>query len=166
METVWSKKIVIVLILFIQIVGLSSIFFQSKLERDKIEKERAKYYIITDVNKKDVLKIEKKYLTATEIDNIKFTKSGDEKVYTIEDNRLIEDIIFMLDFSKFVYDDKMTMGEEDINLQILTSINKINLSVSAESKVATLKYNDSTFIVNLTDDFYNFIYDFYSKISN
>ena len=122
--------------------------------------------IITDVNKKDVLKIEKKYLTATEIDNIKFTKSGDEKVYTIEDNRLIEDIIFMLDFSKFVYDDKMTMGEEDINLQILTSINKINLSVSAESKVATLKYNDSTFIVNLTDDFYNFIYDFYSKISN
>ena len=166
METVLSKKIVIVLILFIQIVGLSSIFFQSKLERDKIEKERAKYYIITDVNKKDVLKIEKKYLTATEIDNIKFTKSGDEKVYTIEDNRLIEDIIFMLDFSKFVYDDKMTMGEEDINLQILTSINKINLSVSAESKVATLKYNDSTFIVNLTDDFYNFIYDFYSKISN
>lgn len=52
-------KNIIILVLIIEIVGLGLIFYQSSLERAKVRKEREKYYIVTDINNNDVLKIEK-----------------------------------------------------------------------------------------------------------
>ena len=56
-------KNIVILVLIIEIVGLGLIFYQSSLERAKVRKEREKYYIVTDINNNDVLKIEKKYLS-------------------------------------------------------------------------------------------------------
>ena len=53
-------KNIVILVLIIEIVGLGLIFYQSSLERAKVRKEREKYYIVTDINNNDVLKIEKK----------------------------------------------------------------------------------------------------------
>lgn len=52
-------KNIVILVLIIEIVGLGLIFYQSSLERAKVRKEREKYYIVTDINNNDVLKIEK-----------------------------------------------------------------------------------------------------------
>ena len=50
-------KLVFILVLLIEIIGLGLIFYQSSLERAKVRKEREKYYIVTDINNNDVLKI-------------------------------------------------------------------------------------------------------------
>ena len=57
-------KFAIILTSIIEIFGLGIIFYQSSVEAGRIQKERDKYYIVVDVNKKDVLKIEKKYFCA------------------------------------------------------------------------------------------------------
>ena len=67
-------KNIIILVLIIEIVGLGLIFYQSSLERAKVRKEREKYYIVTDINNNDVLKIEKKYLSPQELNKIIITK--------------------------------------------------------------------------------------------
>ena len=76
-------KNIIILVLIIEIVGLGLIFYQSSLERAKVRKEREKYYIVTDMNNNDVLKIEKKYLSSQELNKIVITKSGNDKKYII-----------------------------------------------------------------------------------
>ena len=74
-------KNIIILVLIIEIVGLGLIFYQSSLERAKVRKEREKYYIVTDINNNDVLKIEKKYLSPQELNKIVITKAGNDKKY-------------------------------------------------------------------------------------
>ena len=67
-------KNIVILVLIIEIVGLGLIFYQSSLERAKVRKEREKYYIVTDINNNDVLKIEKKYLSPQELNKIVITR--------------------------------------------------------------------------------------------
>lgn len=158
-------KNIIILVLIIEIVGLGLIFYQSSLKRAKVRKEREKYYIVTDINNNDVLKIEKKYLSPQELNKIVITKAGNDKKYIIEDKKLMGDIISKSEFSKFVSNSELTMGTEDITITFENNNNVFSISLSAEDRTATLKYNEYSFLVTVTDDFYNFVYELYSKIS-
>ena len=158
-------KNIIILVLIIEIVGLGLIFYQSSLERAKVRKEREKYYIVTDMNNNDVLKIEKKYLSSQELNKIVITKSGNDKKYIIEDKKLMDDVISKFEFSKFVSNSELTMGTEDITITFESNNNVFSISLSAEDRTATLKYNEYSFLVTVNDDFYNFVYELYSKIS-
>ncbi len=159
-------KLVFILVLLIEIIGLGLIFYQSSLEKAKVRKEREKYYIVTDINNNDVLKIEKKYLSPQELNKIVITKAGNDKKYIIEDKKLMEDIISKFEFSKFVSNSELTMGTEDITITFENNNNNVfSISLSAEDRTATLKYNEYSFLVTVTDDFYNFVYELYSKIS-
>lgn len=158
-------KFAIILTSIIEIFGLGIIFYQSSVEAGRIQKERDKYYIVVDVNKKDVLKIEKKYLSSQELNKIKIIKAGNEKKYIIEDKKLIDDIISKVEFGKFVSNPSLNMGTEDLNIAFESNNNNVSISLSAEDRTAILKYNDSAFLVTVTEDFYNFIYELYSKIS-
>ena len=158
-------KNIIILVLIIEIVGLGLIFYQSSLERAKVRKEREKYYIVTDINNNDVLKIEKKYLSPQELNKIVITKAGNDKKYIIEDKKLMEDVISKFEFSKFVSNSELTMWTEDITITFESNNNVFSISLSAEDRTATLKYNEYSFLVTVTDDFYNFVYELYSKIS-
>lgn len=158
-------KFAIILTSIIEIFGLGIIFYQSSVETGRIQKERDKYYIVVDVNKKDVLKIEKKYLSSQELNKIKIIKAGNEKKYIIEDKKLMDDIISKVEFGKFVSNPSLNMGTEDLNIAFESNNNNVSISLSAEDRTAILKYNDSAFLVTVTEDFYNFIYELYSKIS-
>lgn len=158
-------KFAIILTSIIEIFGLGIIFYQSSVEAGRIQKERDKYYIVVDVNKKDVLKIEKKYLSSQELNKIKIIKAGNEKKYIIEDKKLMDDIISKVEFGKFVSNPSLNMGTEDLNIAFESNNNNVSLSLSAEDRTAILKYNESAFLVTVTEDFYNFIYDLFSKIS-
>lgn len=158
-------KNIVILVLIIEIVGLGLIFYQSSLERAKVRKEREKYYIVTDINNNDVLKIEKKYLSPQELNKIVITKAGNDKKYIIEDKKLIGDVISKFEFSKFVSNSELIMGTEDITITFESNNNVFSISLSAEDRTATLKYNEYSFLVTVTDDFYNFVYELYSKIS-
>lgn len=159
-------KLVFILVLLIEIIGLGLIFYQSSLEKAKVRKEREKYYIVTDINNNDVLKIEKKYLSPQELNKIVITKAGNDKKYIIEDKKLMGDIISKFEFSKFVSNSELTMGTEDITITFENNNNNVfSISLSAEDRTATLKYNEYSFLVTVTDDFYNFVYELYSKIS-
>lgn len=158
-------KNIIILVLIIEIVGLGLIFYQSSLERAKVRKEREKYYIVTDINNNDVLKIEKKYLSPQELNKIVITKAGNDKKYIIEDKKLMGDVISKFEVSKFVSNSELTMGTEDITITFESNNNVFSISLSAEDRTATLKYNEYSFLVTVTDDFYNFVYELYSKIS-
>lgn len=158
-------KFAIILTSIIEIFGLGIIFYQSSVEAGRIQKERDKYYIVVDVNKKDVLKIEKKYLSSQELNKIKIIKAGNEKKYIIEDKKLMDDIISKVEFGKFVSNPSLNMGTEDLNIAFESNNNNVSISLSAEDKTAILKYNESAFLVTVTEDFYNFIYDLFSKIS-
>ncbi|WP_311526024.1 hypothetical protein [uncultured Parvimonas sp.] len=158
-------KFAIILTSIIEIFGLGIIFYQSSVEAGRIQKERDKYYIVVDVNKKDVLKIEKKYLSSQELNKIKIIKAGNEKKYIIEDKKLMDDIISKVEFGKFVSNPSLNMGTEDLNIAFESNNNNVSISLSAEDRTAILKYNDSAFLVTVTEDFYNFIYELYSKIS-
>lgn len=158
-------KFAIILTSIIEIFGLGIIFYQSSVEAGRIQKERDKYYIVVDVNKKDVLKIEKKYLSSQELNKIKIIKAGNEKKYIIEDKKLMDDIISKVEFGKFVSNPSLNMGTEDLNIAFESNNNNFSISLSAEDRTAILKYNESAFLVTVTEDFYNFIYDLFSKIS-
>lgn len=158
-------KFAIILTSIIEIFGLGIIFYQSSVEAGRIQKERDKYYIVVDVNKKDVLKIEKKYLSSQELNKIKIIKAGNEKKYIIEDKKLMDDIISKVEFGKFVSNPSLNMGTEDLNIAFESNNNNVSISLSAEDRTAILKYNDSAFLVTVTEDFYNFVYELYSKIS-
>lgn len=158
-------KFAIILTSIIEIFGLGIIFYQSSVEAGRIQKERDKYYIVVDVNKKDVLKIEKKYLSSQELNKIKIIKAGNEKKYIIEDKKLMDDIISKVEFGKFVSNPSLNMGTEDLNIAFESNNNNVSISLSAEDRTGILKYNDSAFLVTVTEDFYNFIYELYSKIS-
>lgn len=77
----------------------------------------------------------------------------------------MEDVIAKVDFTKFVSNSNLTMGTIDITINFESNNNVFTISLSAEDKTATLKYNEYTFYVTVSDDFYNFVYDLYSKIS-
>lgn len=158
-------KPVYIIVLIIEIIGLGLIFYQSRLERANVRKEREKYYIVTDMNKNDVLKIEKKYLSSQELNKIVITKAENNKKYIVEDKKLMDDIISKIEFSKFVSNSELTMGKEDITISFESNNNVFSISLSQEDKTATLKYNEYSFFVTVSDDFYNFVYDLYSKIS-
>ncbi|WP_308577365.1 hypothetical protein [uncultured Parvimonas sp.] len=158
-------KFAIILTSIIEIFGLGIIFYQSSVEGGRIQKERDKYYIVVDVNKKDVLKIEKKYLSSQELNKIKIIKAGNEKKYIIEDKKLMDDIISKVEFGKFVSNPSLNMGTEDLNIAFESNNNNVSISLSAEDRTAILKYNDSAFLVTVTEDFYNFVYELFSKIS-
>ncbi|KXB64407.1 hypothetical protein HMPREF3181_01535 [Parvimonas sp. KA00067] len=158
-------KFAIILTSIIEIFGLGIIFYQSSVEAGRIQKERDKYYIVVDVNKKDVLKIEKKYLSSQELNKIKIIKAGNEKKYIIEDKKLMDDIISKVEFGKFVSNPSLNMGTEDLNIAFESNNNNVSISLSAEDRTAILKYNESAFLVTVTEDFYSFIYDLFSKIS-
>ena len=158
-------KFAIILTSIIEIFGLGIIFYQSSVEAGRIQKERDKYYIVVDVNKKDVLKIEKKYLSSQELNKIKIIKAGNEKKYIIEDKKLMDDIISKVEFGKFVSNPSLNMGTEDLNIAFESNNNNVSISLSAEDRTPILKYNESAFLVTVTEDFYNFIYDLFSKIS-
>lgn len=161
-----NKKIGILIAILIYILGISIIFVQSKIEADKITKEREKFYIVMDTNKKDVLKIEKKYFNSSSINKMKIIKTGDDKIYSIEDKKLMEDIMDKMDFLKFVSDSSLNMSTEDITFEIVTESNVLSITMSQENKVATLKYNDSTLLVTVTDEFYDMIYSIYDKVKS
>ena len=158
-------KFAIILTSIIEIFGLGIIFYQSSVEAGRIQKERDKYYIVVDVNKKDVLKIEKKYLSSQELNKIKIIKAGNEKKYIIEDKKLMDDIISKVEFGKFVSNPSLNVGTEDLNIAFESNNNNVSISLSAEDRTAILKYNESAFLVTVTEDFYNFVYELYSKIS-
>ncbi|MFT4452202.1 hypothetical protein [Parvimonas sp. G1425] len=158
-------KPVFILVLLIEIIGLGLIFYQSSLERAKVKKEREKYYIVTDMNKNDVLKIEKKHLSSQELNKIVITKAENDKKYIVEDKKLMDDIISKIEFSKFVSNSELTMEKEDITITFESNNNVFSISLSSEDKTAVLKYNEYSFFVTVSDDFYNFVYELYSKIS-
>lgn len=158
-------KPVFILVLLIEIIGLGLIFYQSSLERAKVKKEREKYYIVTDMNKNDVLKIEKKHLSSQELNKIVITKAENDKKYIVEDKKLMDDIISKIEFSKFVSNSELTMEKEDITITFESNTNVFSISLSSEDKTAVLKYNEYSFFVTVSDDFYNFVYELYSKIS-
>ena len=158
-------KNIIILVLIIEIVGLGLIFYQSSLERAKVRKEREKYYIVTDMNKNDVLKIEKKHLSSQELNKIVITKAENDKKYIVEDKKLMDDIVSKIEFSKFVSNSELTMEKEDITITFESNNNVFSISLSSEDKTAVLKYNEYSFFVTVSDDFYNFVYELYSKIS-
>lgn len=158
-------KPVFILVLLIEIIGLGLIFYQSSLERAKFRKEREKYYIVTDMNKNDVLKIEKKHLSSQELNKIVITKAENDKKYIVEDKKLMDDIISKIEFSKFVSNSELTMEKEDITITFESNNNVFSISLSSEDKTAVLKYNEYSFFVTVSDDFYNFVYELYSKIS-
>ncbi|EGV08722.1 hypothetical protein HMPREF9127_1374 [Parvimonas sp. oral taxon 393 str. F0440] len=141
------------------------IFYHSSLERAKVRKEREKYYIVTDMNKNDVLKIEKKHLSSQELNKIVITKAENDKKYIVEDKKLMDDIISKIEFSKFVSNSELTMEKEDITITFESNNNVFSISLSSEDKTAVLKYNEYSFFVTISDDFYNFVYELYSKIS-
>ncbi|MFT4445296.1 hypothetical protein [Parvimonas sp. G1967] len=158
-------KPVFILVLLIEIIGLGLIFYQSSLERAKVRKEREKYYIVTDMNKNDVLKIEKKHLSSQELNKIVITKAENDKKYIVEDKKLMDDIISKIEFSKFVSNSELTMEKEDITITFESNNNVFSISLSSEDKTAVLKYNEYSFFATVSDDFYNFVYELYSKIS-
>ena len=158
-------KPVYIIVLIIEIIGLGLIFYQSSLERANVRKEREKYYIVTDMNKNDVLKIEKKYLSSQELNKIVITKAENDKKYIIEDKKLMDDIISKVEFSKFISNSELTMGKEDITITFESNNNVFSITLSEEDKTAILKYNEYSFFVTVSDDFYNFVYDLYSKIT-
>lgn len=158
-------KPVFILVLLIEIIGLGLIFYQSSLERAKVRKEREKYYIVTDMNKNDVLKIEKKHLSSQELNKIVITKAENDKKYIVEDKKLMDDIVSKIEFSKFVSNSELTMEKEDITITFESNNNVFSISLSSEDKTAVLKYNEYSFFVTVSDDFYNFVYELYSKIS-
>lgn len=158
-------KPVFILVLLIEIIGLGLIFYHSSLERAKVRKEREKYYIVTDMNKNDVLKIEKKHLSSQELNKIVITKAENDKKYIVEDKKLMDDIISKIEFSKFVSNSELTMEKEDITITFESNNNVFSISLSSEDKTAVLKYNEYSFFVTVSDDFYNFVYELYSKIS-
>lgn len=158
-------KPVFILVLLIEIIGLGLIFYQSSLERAKVRKEREKYYIVTDMNKNDVLKIEKKHLSSQELNKIVIAKAENDKKYIVEDKKLMDDIISKIEFSKFVSNSELTMEKEDITITFESNNNVFSISLSSEDKTAFLKYNEYSFFVTVSDDFYNFVYELYSKIS-
>ena len=145
-------KNIIILVLIIEIVGLGLIFYQSSLERAKVRKES--YEIALQNNS---LKIEKKYLSPQELNKIVIIKAGNDKKYIIEDKKLMEDVISKFEFSKFVSNSELTMGTEDITITFESNNNVFSISLSAEDRTATLKYNEYSFLVTVTDDFYNFV---------
>jgi hypothetical protein len=158
-------KNVIILVFIIEFVGLGLIFYRSSVERGKIRKEREKYYIVTDINHNDVLKIEKKYLSSQELNKIVITKVENDKKYIIEEKKLMDDVISKLDFNKFISNSKLNMGTEDITISFESNNNTLSITLSAEDRAATLKYNDYSFTITVSDEFYNFIYELYSRIS-
>lgn len=158
-------KSIFIIVLIIEIIGLGLIFYQSSLERANIRKEREKYYIVTDMNKNDVLRIEKKHLSSQELNKIVITKAENDKKYIIEDKKLMDDVISKVEFSKFISNSELTMGKEDITITFESNNNVFSITLSEEDKTATLKYNAYSFFVTVSDDFYNFVYDLYSKIS-
>lgn len=158
-------KPVYIIVLIIEIIGLGLIFYQSSLERANVRKEREKYYIVTDMNKNDVLKIEKKHLSSQELNKIVITKAENDKKYIVEDKKLMDDIISKIEFSKFVSNSELSMGKEDITITFESNNNVFSISLSSEDKTAVLKYNEYSFFVTVSDDFYNFVYELYSKIS-
>ena len=109
--------------------------------------------------------MKKKYLSPQELNKIVITKAGNDKKYIIEDKKLMEDVISKFEFSKFVSNSELTMGTEDITITFESNNNVFSISLSAEDRTATLKYNEYSFLVTVTDDFYNFVYELYSKIS-
>jgi len=158
-------KNVIILVFIIEFVGLGLIFYRSSVERGKIRKEREKYYIVTDINHNDVLKIEKKYLSSQELNKIVITKVENDKKYIIEEKKLMDDVISKLDFNKFISNSKLNMRTEDITISFESNNNTLSITLSAEDRTATLKYNDYSFTITVSDEFYNFIYELYSRIS-
>ena len=99
------------------------------------------------------------------MNKIVITKAGNDKKYIIEDKKLIGDVISKFEFSKFVSNSELTMGTEDITITFESNNNVFSISLSAEDRAATLKYNEYSFLVTVTYDFYNFVYELYSKIS-
>lgn len=164
MQNLKKKRNAILVSILIYIVGLSLIFIQQKIEFYNIQKQREGYYILVDKNKKDILKIDKKYFLPKEIKKIKFLKKGDEKFYTIEDINLIEDLISKIDIGKFIYDKDILEIQEDITIEIVNLSNSLSISLSKDDKNAVLTYGDDKFFVTVDEEFYNFIYDLFDKI--
>ncbi|XTI74069.1 hypothetical protein ACP4DD_05185 [Parvimonas sp. G1425] len=77
----------------------------------------------------------------------------------------MDDIISKIEFSKFVSNSELTMEKEDITITFESNNNVFSISLSSEDKTAVLKYNEYSFFVTVSDDFYNFVYELYSKIS-
>ena len=136
------------------------------IENNRIKKQRDGYYIIMDKNQKDVLKIDKKYFNLEKIEKIRFSKKDEQRVYTVEDKKLIEDIMDKINFGKFVYDEDISEIEQDITVTIFNSSNLLTITLSKDDKNAVLDYNDKKFLVTVDEEFYDFIYDLYDKISS
>lgn len=161
-----KKRNAIFIAIFIYILGISIIFFQTMIENNRIKKQRDGYYIIMDKNQKDVLKIDKKYFNLEKIEKIRFSKKNEQRVYTVEDKKLIEDIMDKINFGKFVYDEDISEIEQDITVTIFNSSNLLTITLSKDDKNAVLDYNDKKFLVTVDEEFYDFIYDLYDKISS
>lgn len=159
-----KKKNAILVSVAIYILGLSLIFIQVRLYDYKIQKEREGYYIVVDKDKKDILKIDKKYFLPKEIKKIKFSKKDDEKFYTVEDRNLIEDLISKINIGNFIYDKDILEINEDITIEIVNLSNSLVISLSKDEKNAALTYGNDKFFVTVDDEFYDFIYDFFNKI--
>lgn len=160
-----QKKKSFIIAIFIYLIGIIAIFIQTKSEYNRIMKQREKYYIIMDANNKDILKIDKKYFFPTDIEKIKLKQKDNEKVYTIEDKKLIEDIMKEVDFGKFIYNQTSVDINEDIKVEIFNLSNLLSISLSKDDKNAILNYENKKFSVTVNDNFYNFIYELFNKIS-
>ena len=100
------------------------------------------------------------------IEKIRFSKKDEQRVYTVEDKKLIEDIMDKINFGKFVYDEDISEIEQDITVTIFNSSNLLTITLSKDDKNAILDYNDKKFLVTVDEEFYDFIYDLYDKISS
>lgn len=161
-----NKKVGISFVILIIIFGLFMIFFTTKTNNDEILRDRQRYHIIIDSNKNDVLKIEKKIFDISNIKYIKITRSNSETVYRIDDKTLMSDIISNINFEKFLYNQAYTMDTEDWTLEIGLSGKTSKFIFSNSSKIVKFNYNDTDFLLEVDDGFYNFMYELFGKLES
>lgn len=146
--------------------GLFYIYKSSKEEENKIVINRSEYYIITDSNNKDILKIEKKVFDVSNVSYIKIKKIGEDREYRIDDKKLLGDIISFLNFEKFTYSPNSIVENEQWFVEIGYNGMSSILTFSNSSKFVKFNYNSKDFIIEVDDGFYNFMYGIFEKLES
>lgn len=161
-----NKKFGFIIAICIIVFGISLIYFNVRSENIKVAKDRSNYYIISDVNKNDILKIEKKIFDISNIKQILISKKDGTNVYRIDDKNLISDVISGFSFEKFVYNENAIIENEDWFVEVGIGSKFISFAFSNDSNVVKLNYNDKDFMVEVNEEFYNFMYKLFESLES
>lgn len=161
-----SKNKGYILSIIVIIIGVSVIFLNVRKENIKVATDRNNYHIVSDINKNDILKIEKRILDTTNIKQILITKSGSDNVYRIDDKNLISDIIASFVFEKFTYNPNSILESEDWFVEIGVGSNTMKLTFSNDSKIVKLNYNEKDFMLEVDEVFYDFMYKLFGSLES